>query len=123
MTNLHRPIVIIESPYAPLNGRTLDDNIIYLRECLRDSYARGEHPIASHAYYPFFLKEHILDERNTGIEFGYALWPLATTIIFCVDYGWSPGMSAADARRMKLNDALGYIRYPYVLRTIKGELS
>lgn len=85
----HREFVIVESPYA---GKLLE-NLQYLKRALRDSWTRGEHPLASHGYYPFFLSES--DERREGIEAGYALWPLASRVIFYVDYGMSKGMEAA----------------------------
>lgn len=89
---MKRPIVIIESPYG---GKDIDRNMVYLRRVLRDSWEKGEHPLASHAYYPFFLKESDPQERKEGIECGYVMWPLAQRVIFYTDYGISPGMQKA----------------------------
>lgn len=86
----HREFVIVESPYA---GKNLMENLRYLKRCLRDSWDRGEHPLASHGYYPFFLDEST--QRRDGIEAGYAMWPLASRIIFYTDYGMSKGMEQA----------------------------
>lgn len=96
---MNRPIVIIESPY----GGDIDKNTLYLRRCLRDSWDRGEHPLASHGYYPFFLNESSSEERKAGIECGYRMWPLAKHIIFYNDYGMSKGMEAALDRAVHHN--------------------
>jgi hypothetical protein len=87
----HRPFVIVESPY----GGDIQRNLTYLKRCLRDSWKRGEHPLASHGYYPFFLDESNPEERKAGIEAGYKLWPLASKVIFYCDHGMSKGMDAA----------------------------
>lgn len=89
----HREFVIVESPFAGRNPQEVADNISYLKRCLRDAWDRGEHPLASHGYYPLFLSES--KERKEGIEAGYALWPLASRIVFYTDRGMSPGMERA----------------------------
>ena len=101
---MKRPIVIIESPFRKKGEKLPDlDYILYLRRCLRDSWAQGEHPLASHAYYPFFLDESKESERNEGIEAGYRMWPLAQYIVFYTDYGMSPGMEKALDRAVYLH--------------------
>ena len=97
-----RPLVIIESPFAAFGGNTIDDNLTYLRRCLRDSYERGEHPFASHGFYPFFLHDSSPLERKDGIEFGYSFWKSASLIAFYIDLGWSRGMHAANQRATEL---------------------
>jgi hypothetical protein len=52
-------------------------------------------PLASHGYFPFFLRESDPLEREAGIQAGFQLWPLASRIIFYTDYGMSKGMEAA----------------------------
>ena len=86
-----RPFVIVESPFAGNEQR----NLIYLRRALRDAWNVGELPLASHGYFPFFLRESDPLEREAGIQAGYQLWPLASRIIFYNDYGMSPGMERA----------------------------
>jgi len=95
---LDRPFVIIESPYAAQAASSQDAHLVYLRRCLRDSYESGEHPFASHGFYPFFMHDNIPSERRDGIAFGYSFWPYASAIIFYLDYGMSPGMDAAHKR-------------------------
>jgi hypothetical protein len=91
-----RPFVIIESPFRSKTEPQADaEYLVYLRRALRDSWDRGEHPFASHAFYPFFLREGDPDERKAGIECGYLWWKFATRIIFYTDYNMSPGMEKA----------------------------
>lgn len=107
-----RNLTIIESPLSDKNGRSMDENLLYLRQCLRDSWNRGELPFASHAFFPFFLNEHNPAERLAGIQAGYQFWnmlpcdeygnPLGTgrmpTIVFYTDHGMSDGMKMALER-------------------------
>lgn len=84
------PIVIIESPYA--GG--IERNVAYLRACLRDSLLRGEAPYASHGLY---TQEGVLDdlvpeEREHGIEAGFAFRKVASLTAVYDDLGISHGM-------------------------------
>lgn len=91
-----RPFIVLESPFAGGGNMTIfARNLAYLRRCLRHSWEQGELPLASHAYFPFFLDEDSPAERKAGIEAGYSLWPLASKVVFYADYGLSDGMSAA----------------------------
>lgn len=106
-----RRLTIIESPLSSKNGRTMDQNLEYLRACLRDSWNRGELPFASHGFFPFFLNEHDPKERQEGIEAGYQFWDFTSTgnlkpkppygfedepkIVFYIDWGISTGMQMA----------------------------
>lgn len=103
--------VIIESPYA---GKTsapwplsiifewIDRrrNIAYLRDCLRDSLMRGEAPFASHAIYtqPGVLRDHLENEREHGIQAGFAWGDVAALRVFYTDRGISRGMEYGKAR-------------------------
>lgn len=94
-----RPLVIVESPFAGDEAA----NLLYLRRCLRDSWERGEMPFASHAFFPFFLKESDPKERMEGIEAGYSFWSSASKIIFYIDRGRSAGMILAQIRAQNEN--------------------
>lgn len=89
-----KPIVIIESPYAGDVAR----NKAYLQECIRDCLARGEVPLASHQMYTDALDDGDAEQREQGIEAGYALWDIADRIVFYEDLGYSDGMSRARKR-------------------------
>lgn len=69
-----RKLVVIESPYRGNGYTSLELNLKYGRACMRDSFLRGEFPIASHLLY---TQEGILDDKNPsermlGIEAGLA---------------------------------------------------
>lgn len=111
---MHRRLTIIESPYAGATTDKRAEHLTYLRECLQDSWKRGELPFASHAFFPFFLRESNAKERQAGIEAGYDFWNLRNVvdddakghqinapfpiIAFYMDLGLSPGMAAALER-------------------------
>jgi hypothetical protein len=85
--------VIIESPYAG----DVERNLIYARECLRDSLSRGEAPIASHLLYTQegVLNDEIPEERQWGIDAGLAWKNVTEKHVFYIDYGYSRGMEYA----------------------------
>ena len=120
---ISRPLTIIESPFSDRNGRTEAQNLLYLRDCLRDSWLRGELPFASHGFFPLFLHESDPEERKLGIEAGFAFWDFVTSqrveidpgrfaglrasgwplITFYCDWGMSNGMKDAYDRAIALN--------------------
>ncbi len=83
-------LVIIESPYA---GDT-KANIDFARQCVRDSLARGEAPIASHLLYtqPGILRDGVPAERQWGIDAGLAWRRVADLTAVYEDHGLSQGM-------------------------------
>ncbi len=82
--------VILESPYAG----DIDENLRYLRACMRDCLLRGEAPFASHGLYtqPGVLRDEVPEEREHGIMAGFAWRAAAEKTVFYVDRGWSRGM-------------------------------
>jgi len=93
--------VVLESPYAG----DIDNNIIYARQCVRDSVKRGEAPIASHLLYTQLgiLRDHVPSERKLGIAAGLAWLRQADAMVVYTDRGVSPGMWDA----MKLAERYG----------------
>lgn len=83
-------LVILESPYAG----NIEDNVGYARECVRDSLARGEAPIASHLLYtqPGILIDADPVERAWGIDAGLAWKQVAHGSVVYTDLGISEGM-------------------------------
>lgn len=88
---VHRPIVIIESPYA---GQ-VERNMGYLADALRDSIDRGEAPFASHGLYTMALDDNKPTERELGIKLCEPFRAVASKTVFYTDLGWSNGMIAA----------------------------
>ena len=119
---MKRPIVIIESPFAPSDRYTLDANREYLRRALRHSYELGEIPFASHGFFPHFLDEFEPSERAAGIEMGYAFWQYADKIVFYTDHGWSRGMNAALSRLLNNLTTADGMNHTYETRTIGEEV-
>ena len=84
------PIVIIESPYAG----DVQRNNVYLRAALLDSLQRGEAPYASHGLYTQdgVLDDRIQEERDLGINAGFAFRYAAERTVVYEDLGISAGM-------------------------------
>ncbi len=83
-------LVILESPYSG----DIEKNVEYARECVRDSLAKGEAPIASHLLYTQegVLNDDIQEERQLGIDAGLAWRKVAEATIMYIDRGISNGM-------------------------------
>lgn len=64
----------------------------YLDACLRDSYARGEAPIAAHAIGPRVLDDDDVVERMKGMRAGRAWIAAADAVAVYIDLGSSEGM-------------------------------
>jgi hypothetical protein len=88
--------VILESPYAG----DVEKNILYARECIRDSLLRGESPIASHLLYTQagILDDNIPEERQLGIDAGLAWKKVADGSVVYVDLGITSGMKYGIAQ-------------------------
>lgn len=87
-------LVILESPFAGPDDRSVAENVAYARACLRDSLLRGECPMASHLLYtqPGVLDDRDADERQTGIAAGLEWGRVAEASVVYTDRGVSPGM-------------------------------
>jgi len=76
---------------SPWRGNT-ELHSRYLDACLRDSFARGEAPIAAHAIGPRVLRDDVPDEREIGIGAGLAWIHAADAVVVYSDLGISAGM-------------------------------
>jgi hypothetical protein len=90
---------IIESPFAANATTTQAEHEAYLHRCLKDSFNRGEHPFASHAYMPRVLDDSDPAERARGLQAGHSLTRTllagGARWVFCIDHGVSAGMAFA----------------------------
>ena len=104
--------VVIESPYAG----DIKRNMRYLRACMRDCLLRGEAPFASHALYtqPGVLRDDVPEERQHGIEAGFAFRPLTKKTVVYIDLGYSTGMQYG----IKHAEEIGH---PIEYRSLGGE--
>lgn len=94
---MSRPLVAIESPYAPRNGYSLNDNVEFAERCCSFAINNGFNPYAMHLFYPRFLIEDNPQERALGIECGLAWTEKADMHWFCLREGeiMSDGMVIA----------------------------
>lgn len=92
-----RPVVL-ESPYAGQINR----NTAYARACVAHAISQGDAPFASHLLYtqPGVLADLKPDERNLGIECGFAWGDRAEAAVVYIDLGISSGMKL-DIERYK----------------------
>lgn len=86
--------VIVESPYAGNTPEQLARNVRYARACIRDCLLRGEAPYASHLLYTQdgVLRDEVPEEREHGIQAGFAWRNAGELTAVYVDYGVSRGM-------------------------------
>ena len=98
---------------SPWRGNT-ELNSQYLDACLRDSFARGEAPIASHAIGPRVLDDDDPVQRLRGMLAGRAWIAAADAVAVYIDLGSTEGM----------RDEIRYAevrRVPVEYRRIGGE--
>lgn len=106
--------VILESPYAG----DVNVNEIYAELCMYDCLVNyHEAPYASHLLYTrkYVLNDDISNERELGINAGFAWRGAADLTVFYIDLGVSEGM------RRGIADCEKY-RRSYVTRNLPKEL-
>jgi hypothetical protein len=98
--------VIVETPYAG----DIETNLTYLRACMRDCLLRGEAPFASHGLYtqPGVLRDEVPEERQHGIEAGFAWRAASDKTIVYTDLGISKGMQYGIAHAESLAHPIEY---------------
>jgi len=107
-------LIAIESPYAG----DVERNLRYLRACMADCLSRGEAPYASHALYtqPGVLDDDIAEERQLGIDAGFAWAERADVRVVYTDLGISTGMAWGVRHANTISQSIEY-------RTIGAEWS
>lgn len=98
--------VVIESPYA----NDVQANVAYAKRCVLDCLRRGEAPYASHLFFTQegLLDDLVVDERNLGIEAGFAWADRADVVAVYVDRGVSRGMEEGVARALRANKPIEF---------------
>lgn len=107
-------LVIIESPYAAREGRTVEDHVTYARACLRHSLTLGEAPLASHLLYTQagILSDTDPAERALGIAAGLAWGKVATATIIYHDLGITAGMHKGIEHAQRMERPIEYRELP-----------
>lgn len=85
---------ILESPYAG----DIEKNKLYAIACGMDMTKRKEAVFASHLIYPMFLRKYNEEDRNDGIDAGYAWYAAADICCVYLDLGLTEGMIRGIAR-------------------------
>lgn len=101
-------IVVIESPFAARkpdgtwDAEGVEENLRYLRACMRDCLLRGEAPYASHALYtqPGVLNDQVPEERDLGMRAGFEFYKIAKKSVVYTNRGLSTGMKAGITRAL-----------------------
>lgn len=116
-------LVVIESPYSAATHSEVEHNLRYARACMSDSLHRGEAPIASHLLYtqPGILDDTIKEERQLGMNAGFAWNKHANFVAVYTDLGFSDGMlegiRVANLYRIPIQyRAIGFKRYEHPYR-------
>lgn len=89
-------LAVIESPWAGLDAGSKAKH--YLKQCIRDSLARGEIPWASHAMLAWTeaLYEGDEEQRAEGLLVNKKMILKADVVAIYVDKGKSGGMKEAE---------------------------
>lgn len=91
-------LVIIESPFKQSDTFAERDHREYLNKCILDCILRGESPYASHKMLVDSLDDTNPQEREMGIDAGFAWAAQADKAVFYIDHGISHGMLMAAYR-------------------------
>ena len=109
--------VLLESPYAG----NIEQNLRYVRACMRDCLYRNEAPFASHALYtqPGVLDDKNKEERSMGISAGLDWGDMADKTVVYTDLGISQGMHYGIDRAHDIGRPVEYRTLPdHILSTI-----
>jgi hypothetical protein len=98
------PIVIIESPFSG----EVERNKKYAQRAMLDSLLQGEAPYVSHLLYTQCLEDTISEERELGMNAGWAFIERSDFTAVYDDYGISKGMQGGIDIALKLNKKIVY---------------
>lgn len=116
--------VVIESPFGAPTKEGQEENIRYLRACMRDCLDRGEAPFASHGLYTQdgVLNDWDPHEREKGIQAGFEWRAVAQATIVYSDRGITAGMRAGIHKASQLQEG-GVFDHYVEYRLLGGEWS
>ena len=100
--------VIIESP---LSGDVIK-NTEFARACLKHSLQLGEAPLISHLLYTQVLDDTVPNEREKGMNAGFAWNLVAEVVVVYTNLGISRGMKAGIALANENNIPVEYRTLP-----------
>lgn len=105
-------LVVVESPLGAPTREGIEKNKEFARACVRDCLRRGEAPYASHLFYdqPGILNDLVTEEREQGINAGFAWGDRADATVVYTDRGISSGMQRGIDRATQLGRRVEYRR-------------
>jgi hypothetical protein len=104
--------VILESPFANRDIFLFERNQRYLALAMLDCLKKGEAPFASHGLYPQCLDDNIPEQRELGIQAGFAWRTVAVKTVVYQDLGISRGMEYGIAHSKELKIPIEYRSLP-----------
>lgn len=107
--------VILESPFAG----EIEKNLVYARLCMHDCLVNyDEAPYASHLLYTqeHVLNDHNPEERERGIQAGFAWRDLAHKTVVYQDLGISRGMQYGINHAIEMDHKIEYRNLPVILQ-------
>jgi hypothetical protein len=105
--------VIIISPYSVDTIGKIESHKSYARDCMIDSFKKGESPIVFHLLYTQVLADNVPKSREKGMEAAYEWYSSANYVVVYTDYGISKGMKE-DIKQAGLHNLLIKERSLYV---------
>jgi hypothetical protein len=100
--------VIVESPFANEDKFLFERNKRYLEEAMLDCLKRGEAPFASHKMYTQCLDDNVPEQRELGIQAGFAWRSVAEKTVVYTDLGISRGMQYGIEHATKMGHVIDY---------------
>ncbi len=85
--DVERPRVIVVSPLAAREGRTVEDHEEYLGRCLEHCLLNGWAPMAGHGLFPRFFPDSDPEQVERCMQAQWAWTPSASFIAIFNDYG------------------------------------
>lgn len=106
--------VILESPYGNKDPRLIERNVTYARACIRDCLRHGETAYASHLLFTQegILRDEVPEERQLGMEAGFAWISASHKTVVYTDFGISAGMKAGIIRAEALGHQIKFRNLP-----------
>lgn len=93
--------VVIESPLSAPTSDGFRENFRFLLWCCRAMWLEERiHALGSHMLNPWFMDDHVPDERAAGIDNPW-VWEPGVAHAFFTDLGTSGGMTQALARCLR----------------------
>jgi len=103
-------LAYICSRYRADTQEQFETQLAYTKEKAREEVMLGRDVVVPHLYYPQFLDDNDVMERELGMESAINLMKYCDLIIVCIKYGKSAGMLAeikiAEENNMRIVEVI-----------------